>query len=118
MRPGLFHLILLRIKVHDMESRLSGTFEELNHDANQPYNSAIHTGLNNAFKNLDGLLVLPRVGIAYTVAKKTVIRGGVGVFADQLQGVLNERFFLNAPNVASFTTTSGIVAPGVTGGGV
>jgi hypothetical protein len=42
---------------------------------------------------------LPRVGIAYTVTKKTVIRGGVGIFADQLQGVLNERFFLNAPNV-------------------
>ena len=96
-------------------SRLSGTFEELTHDVNQPYNSAIHTGLNNAFKNLDGLLVLPRVGIAYTIAKKTVIRGGVGIFADQLQGVLNERFFLNAPNVASFTTTSGIVAPGVAG---
>jgi hypothetical protein len=80
-------------------SRLNGTFEELNHDPNQPYNSAIHTGLNNAFRNLDGLLVLPRVGIAYTVTKKTVIRGGVGIFADQLQGVLNERFFLNAPNV-------------------
>ena len=46
---------------------------------------------------------------------KTVVRGGVGLFADQYQGTLASRFFTNAPNVASFTTASGIVAPGVAG---
>ena len=96
-------------------ARLAGTFAEVDHSATQPYNSAIHLGLNNAFPNLDGLLVLPRVGVSYSVNNKTVIRGGAGLFADQLQGVLNSRFFLNAPNVASFTTTAGTIAPGAAG---
>ena len=100
---------------HNCYARLPGTFEELSHNATQPYNSAIQVGLNQAFKNFDGILTLPRVGFAYTLLKKTVLRGGVGLFADQLQGVLNERFFLNAPNVAGFTATSGTVAPGVPG---
>jgi hypothetical protein len=98
---------------HNCYSRLSGTFEELTHDPTPPYNSAIHTGLSEAFKNFDNILVLPRFGFAYSLTKKTVLRGGVGLFADQLEGVLNERFFLNSPNVQSFTTSSGTVAPGV-----
>ena len=96
----------------DCYSRFSGAFQDLTHSASLPYNSAIDVGLNTAFKNLDGVIPLPRLGFAYSIDSKTVIRGGAGLFADQLEGYLNERFFLNAPNVASFTTTSGIVAPG------
>ena len=58
----------------------------------------------------------PRVGLAYTVKSKTVIRAGVGLFADQFEGNLVSRFFTNTPNVANFTTASGIVAaPGTPG---
>jgi hypothetical protein len=96
-------------------SRFPGTFEELNHDPTQPYNSAIQLNLHNAFKNLDGIITEPRAGIAYKVGSKTVIRAGVGLFSDALAGNLNQRFFLNAPNVASFTGTSGVLAPGVAG---
>jgi hypothetical protein len=96
-------------------SRLNGTFEELTHDATVPYNSIIQTGLSNGFKNLDGIVVQPRFGIAYTMNSKTVIRAGMGLFADQFQGTLVSRFFLNAPNEIAFLTTSGIVAPGVAG---
>ena len=72
---------------------LTSTFQALNHDPTQPYNSAILLGQNNAFRNL----------------------GGVGLFADQFAGDLVSRFFTNTPNVASFTATSGIAAPGVAG---
>jgi hypothetical protein len=99
----------------DCFSRLSGTFEELTHDAAQPYNSAIQLGLHNAFKNLDALVAQPRVGVAYTLNSKTVIRAGAGLFADDFPGLLTSRFFTNSPNVNSFTTTSGIAAPGVAG---
>lgn len=99
----------------DCYSRLTGTFGELTHDITQPYNSAIHTGLHTAFKNLDGVLAQPRVGVAYTVRRKTVIRAGIGLFSDVLPGNLNSYFFTNAPNIASFSTTSGILAPGVAG---
>ena len=96
-------------------NRLPSTFQALNHDVTQPYNAAIQTGLSNAFKNLDKVVVQPRIGIAYTVKNKTVIRGGFGLFADQFQGILVDRFMTNAPNVASFTTSAGNAAPGVAG---
>ena len=96
--------------------RPSTTFEEVTHSASTPYNSTIQTGLNHAFKNLDFGVIQPRFGVAYTVKSKTVIRTGVGLFADQFQGNLVSRFFTNTPNVASFTTASGIVAaPGTPG---
>jgi hypothetical protein len=64
---------------------------------------------------LGGFVAQPRFGVAYTLDDKTVIRGGVGLFADQFAGTLVSRFFTNTPNVASFTTSSGTVAPGVAG---
>ncbi len=94
---------------------LNSTFAQLTHDVTQPYNSAIHLGVADAFRNFSGIVPEPRVGLAYKLGNKTVIRGGVGLFADQFQGTVASRFFTNAPNEASFTTTSGIVAPGVAG---
>ena len=95
--------------------RPDSTFQEISHDPTVPYNSVIQLGLSNAFKNLDKVVVQPRVGFAYSFDNKTVLRGGFGIFADQFQGDLSSRFFTNTPNVASFTTTSGIAAPGVAG---
>jgi Carboxypeptidase regulatory-like domain len=94
---------------------LTVPFEDLNHSASQPYNSAIQLGMSNAFRNLGGFVPQPRFGLAYIVNDKTVIRGGMGLFADQFAGDLSSRFFTNTPNVASFTTTSGVIAPGVPG---
>ncbi len=37
----------------DCFARPASAFQEISHDATQPYNSAIQTGLSNAFKNLD-----------------------------------------------------------------
>jgi len=96
--------------------RPNSSFQEISHDVTQPYNSAIQTGLYNAFKSLDYGVIQPRFGLAYTLKNKTVIRAGVGVFADQFEGNLASRFFTNTPNVASFTTGSGTVAaPGTPG---
>jgi hypothetical protein len=99
----------------DCFAGLGSTFEQLNHDPTQPYNSAIHLGLSNAFRGIDAIVPQPRLGVAYTVDNKTVIRAGIGLFADQFEGVLADRFFTNTPNVASFTVGSGIAAPGVAG---
>ena len=94
---------------------LNSNFQSLDHSAAVPYNTAIQLGLSNAFRNLGGFVTQPRFGAAYAVNDKTVIRGGVGLFADQFAGSLVSRFFTNTPNVASFTQGSGTVAPGVAG---
>ncbi len=120
--PNLTLTLALRVEVMKNPScarncfdGLNTTFQQLDHSAAQPYNNAIQLGMSNAFRNLGGTVAQPRFGMAYTRNSRVVFRGGVGLFADQFAGNLSSRFFTNAPNVASFTATSGIVAPGLPG---
>lgn len=96
-------------------SELSGPFAGVDHTAATPYNSAIKTGIGQAFPSVEKGVFAPRVGIAYTVTKSTVIRGGFGIFSDLYQGLIADRFITNAPQVASFSTGAGSAAYG--GGG-
>ena len=122
MRPNLTATLAVRFEAagnptcgRNCFARPATAFEGVTHDATQPYTAAIQTGLNNAFRDLSNVVVQPRVGLAYNLNSKTVLRGGVGTFADQFQGNLSTRFFTNVPNVTSFTTTDGTVAPGAAG---
>lgn len=85
-------------------------FAGISHTATTPYNSAIHTGLTQAFPDVEPLVTSPRVGMAYGITKSTVLRGGVGLFTDLYQGLIADRFITNTPTVASFTTSSGLIA--------
>src|SRR5207248_11018942 len=96
-------------------SELTRPLLPLPHPAALPYHPALRLGFGNAFRRLETIIAQPRVGIAYTLNSKTVIRGGIGLFADQFLAALISRFFTNPPNVARFTGTSGIAAPGVPG---
>jgi hypothetical protein len=86
------------------------TFPNIDHSATTPYNSTIHTGLSNAFPNVEAIVPEPRVGFAYSVTPSTVIRGGVGLFTDLYQAVIADRLITNSPAVATFSTPSGLVA--------
>jgi outer membrane receptor protein involved in Fe transport len=83
----------------------SDQFSNLNHDINQPYNQAIQTGQEHAFRNIEAVAWQPRVGFAWTPfgTQNTAIRGGVGVFSDLFPGVFAEYFSRNTPGVNSFT---------------
>lgn len=83
-------------------TRLAGPFETLNHDPAVPYNQAIHTGLGSAFASMEPFVFSPRIGAAYTLTPKTVLRGGFGMFTDLYMGLIVDRFITNAPNVATF----------------
>jgi len=85
-------------------------FSGITHSASTPYNSTIQTGLSHAFPDLQPVVVEPRVGVAYSVTKSTILRGGFGIFSDLYQGLIADRFITNSPGVASFTTSSGLVA--------
>jgi len=85
-------------------------FAQVTHSATTPYNRTIHTGLRTAFPSVEAIVPEPRLGIAYNVTRNTVIRGGFGIFSDLYQGVIADGFITNAPAVASFTTSAGLVA--------
>ena len=93
-------------------NELSGPFSPLLHNVNTPYNQTINTGVNNAFPYIEPIVGEPRTGIAWSVTKSTVIRGGFGIFSDLYQALIADRFITNAPAVASFSTGQGLVAPG------
>ncbi|HEY4048136.1 MAG TPA: carboxypeptidase regulatory-like domain-containing protein [Acidobacteriaceae bacterium] len=80
--------------------------------ANVPYNSTIQTGLNKAFPNLEGVVTEPRIGVAYSPRGdgKTVIRGGIGLFANTFPGSIAASVFGNAPNKFTPTVSYGDVA--------
>ena len=85
----------------------------LNHDINTPYSSAIVTGQQNAFRNIEAVAWQPRLGFALTPfgGNSTAIRGGVGVFSDLFPGVFAEFFSRNVPNVNAFNIGGGLADP-------
>jgi len=87
-------------------------FASADHSVTTPYNATIHVGLPTAFPGVEKIVPAPRVGMAYSVTKSTVIRGGFGIFSDLYQGLIADRFITNSPAVATFSTSSGLMALG------
>jgi hypothetical protein len=76
-----------------------------------PYNATLQTGLNKNFRDFEGIVTEPRFAFAYSPLGdgKTVIRGGVGLFANTIQGNITANVFGNAPNKFSPTVSTGTV---------
>ena len=76
-----------------------------------PYNATLQTGLNKNFKELEGIITEPRFGFAYSPfgEGKTVVRGGVGLFANTFTASIAANVFGNAPNKFTPKVTTGIV---------
>ncbi len=85
-------------------------FSQISHNAATPYNQTIHTGLQNAFPQLEAIVPEPRIGFAYSITPSTVLRGGFGIFSDLYQAVIADRMITNSPAVTTFSTASGLVA--------
>lgn len=78
---------------------------------NVPYNSTISTGLPNAYPAVDAVNVLPRVGLVWSPwgTRGTVIRTGVGLFADLFPGAVASDVFTNFPYLFTGNVSSGAV---------
>ena len=86
-------------------------------DSSAPVNSAIQSGLHTAFPSVTALAAQPKIGFAWSPrgSKKTVLRGGIGMFADALPTGAIDSFLQNAPLDPGFNTLFGYVSPAQTG---
>src|SRR5208283_686335 len=104
---------------HQEIARLSGSFDFISHDANQPLNAAIQTGLGNVFSSTPLAILQPRTAIAWQFEPKTVLRTGFGLFSDILPGTIADVVGVNPPYVKTFqggllgTVGGRAIAPGV-----
>ena len=104
---------------HQHIARLSGSFNSISHDVNQPLNTAIETGLSNVFSSTPLAILQPRTAIAWQFESKSVLRAGFGIFSDILPGSIADTVGFNPPYVKSFqggllgTVGGSAIAPGV-----
>src|SRR6266436_4553963 len=87
---------------HQHIARLSGSFDSISHDVNQPLNAAIQTGLGNVFSSTPLAILQPRTAIAWQLEPKSVLRAGFGIFSDILPGAIADVVGVNPPYVQTF----------------
>jgi hypothetical protein len=75
------------------------------------YNATLQTGINQNFKQFEGVIAEPRFGFAYSPRGegKTVVRGGIGLFANTIAANVAANIYGNAPNKFTPKVTTGIV---------
>jgi hypothetical protein len=96
-------------------ARFSGPFNSLSHDANQPYDSGILINQRQAFANTDSIVWSPRFSLAWQplgVTHNTVVRGGIGIFYDQIPASLAANLAFNPPSNTFFNNSGYNLAPG------
>jgi hypothetical protein len=109
---------------HDEIARLSGSFDSISHDVNQPLSAAIQTHLGNLFSSTPIAILQPRSAIAWQFKRDTVFRAGFGLFSDLLPGTVADLIGVNPPYSKTFeggilgTVGGTAIAPGVPGSAV
>lgn len=87
---------------HSQIARLSGSFDSISHDVNQPLDKAIQTSLGRVFSSTPLAIWQPRTALAWQFASDTVLRTGFGLFSDILPGSIADVIGVNPPYVRTF----------------
>jgi hypothetical protein len=82
-------------------------------DSTAAVNSSILSGQKQAFPSVTSIALQPKVGFAWSpgASQKTVVRGGIGIFADALPTGAIDSFLQNAPLDPGFNTFFGYLSP-------
>jgi hypothetical protein len=93
-------------------SHYLGGFPDASATLNTPYNASLSTGHSSFAPSMETAVVQPRAGFNLDVRGdgKTVLRGGVGLFADNFPALVTEQTFLSFPNRYFASVTNGSVA--------
>jgi hypothetical protein len=88
-------------------ARYDGAFPVASGDTALPYNQAVSANLPDAFQSIESVVVQPRFGFNYDLSGDghTVIRGGIGLFADLPAATYLDSFVQNFPQLYSATVT-------------
>ncbi len=86
-------------------------------DSSAPVNTAILASQHQAFPSVTNIAWQPKIGFAWSPkgSQKTVVRGGVGVFADAIPTGAIDSFLQNAPLDPQFSLGGGFLSPAQTG---
>jgi hypothetical protein len=109
---------------HQHIARLSGSFDSIPHDVNEPLNASIQTNLGHVFSSTPLAILQPRTAIAWQFEPKSVLRAGFGIFSDLLPGAIADVVGVNPPYVQTFqagllgTVGGTAIAPGVSGSAI
>jgi hypothetical protein len=104
---------------HEQIARLDGSFASIEHNVNQPLDTAIRIHLGNIFSSTPLAIWQPRTAIAWQFQPKTLLRAGFGLFSDILPGSVADVVGVNPPYVKTFqggllgTAGGTAIAPGV-----
>jgi hypothetical protein len=76
-----------------------------------PYNATLQTGIQKNFKSFEGIVVEPRAAFAWSPygEGKTVVRGGIGLFANTIPASIAASIYGNPPNKFAPKVTNGVV---------
>jgi hypothetical protein len=95
-------------------SRYQGGFPNTSATLSTPYNATIATGLSHAFPSVQTVVVQPRFGFSWDTTGQgtTVVRGGVGLFADGYPALIVGNEYGTFPMVFSPSVFAGVVGQG------
>jgi hypothetical protein len=92
---------------HNCFARPVTDFPVLSTDPTTPYNKLMLTGQSQMLPDLTSIEAQPRLGFAWSPSfswiRKTVVRGGIGIFNDAFPGALLDGFSENVPYDPTFT---------------